>query len=412
MGRQSDADFGYTDELRERMVRQLLAVDAIRTPQVAAAFRAVPRHLFVPEVSAAQAYRSEDAQVVKRAANGKVTSTVSAARMQAIMLEQAGVRPGTRVLEIGSGGCNAALLAELVGADGEVTTVDIDRDVTDRARRLLAETGYPQVRVVQADGALGEVLHAPYDCILVTVESADLPPAWTEQLAEGGRIVLPLRVHGTTRSLALERERDRFVGRDYQLCGFVPMQGAGESRVRNVVLDDTHGAEITLRLDGDGARTIAVGPLRAALAQPRVEVATPLTVDGFEELDRLDLWLADTLPGFALLAATPAARRIVLTASPGGAPTLLTDDGLAYRTLRRTGPDSGEFRLGACGHGPDAAALAHRVAEQIRAWDQGHRHDRPRFEVYPASTPDDRLPPGPVVERRHSRIAVTWPARR
>jgi protein-L-isoaspartate(D-aspartate) O-methyltransferase len=73
-----------------------------------------------------------------------------------------------RVLEIGSGGCNAALLAELVGPAGQVTTADIDPEVTGRARAFLAEAGYRQVNIVLADGEAGVAAFAPYDRIIVT----------------------------------------------------------------------------------------------------------------------------------------------------------------------------------------------------------------------------------------------------
>ncbi|HWC83884.1 MAG TPA: methyltransferase domain-containing protein, partial [Pseudonocardiaceae bacterium] len=88
----------------------------------------------------------------------------------AMMLGQLDPQPGENVLEIGAGtGYNAALLAELVGDTGQVTTIDIDLNVTAHARATLADTGYDQVRVITADGALGDPDHAPYDKIIVTV---------------------------------------------------------------------------------------------------------------------------------------------------------------------------------------------------------------------------------------------------
>jgi hypothetical protein len=108
------------------------------------------------------------------------------AQRQAFMLEQAQIEPGMRVLKIGFGGYNAALIAALVGKSGEVTTIDIDPDVIDRARSCLEKAGYARVNVVLADGHGGEPEHGPYDRIVVTVEAADLATAWVEQLAAGG----------------------------------------------------------------------------------------------------------------------------------------------------------------------------------------------------------------------------------
>ncbi|MDR3083274.1 MAG: methyltransferase domain-containing protein, partial [Streptomyces sp.] len=180
------------EALRTAMVEALRSGGALRTDRVAAALLAVPRHVFAPEVPVAEAYEPERALVTKRNEYGLAVSSVSAARIQAQMLEQADVRPGMRVLEIGSGGYNAALIAELVGPEGEVVTVDIDPFVTDRAQKYLAEAGYERVRVVLADGS-GQVEGGPFDRIIVTVGAWDLPPAWTGALVEGGTITVPLR---------------------------------------------------------------------------------------------------------------------------------------------------------------------------------------------------------------------------
>lgn len=123
-----------------------------------------------------------------------IVSSISAQQLQAHMLEQAEITVGMRILEIGSGGYNAALLAELVGPSGQVTTVDIDEDITDRASRLLGEAGYSRVNVVLADAEGGVPEYAPYDRILVTAGAWDVPPAWVAQLAEGGRLLVPLQV--------------------------------------------------------------------------------------------------------------------------------------------------------------------------------------------------------------------------
>jgi protein-L-isoaspartate(D-aspartate) O-methyltransferase len=91
------------------------------------------------------------------------------------MLEQLAVRPGDQVLEIGTGtGFNAALLAELAGTSGHVTTIDIDQDITDAARRSLNEAGYGHVQVICADGYPAD---ASYDRIIVTAGAPDLPAA-------------------------------------------------------------------------------------------------------------------------------------------------------------------------------------------------------------------------------------------
>lgn len=164
------------EALRAELVTTLLADGAIRSKEVEAAFRKVPRHLFAPEVSLESAY-ANDVVRTKRDEHGMTISSVSAPWLQATMLEQAELGPGMRCLEVGSGGYNAALMAELVGPTGQVTTVDIDPFVTDRARQFLANAGYEQVNVMLADAEGGVTDHAPYDRIIVTVGVWDIPPA-------------------------------------------------------------------------------------------------------------------------------------------------------------------------------------------------------------------------------------------
>lgn len=147
-----------TDALREELVNKLIAqraeLNAVLSSEVEAAFRTVPRHLFVPGVPVQTAY-ANDTVVTKRDERGIALNSMSAPWLQAMMLEQAQLAPGMRVLEIGSGGYNAALITELVGEEGEITTVDIDPDVVERARHCLAAAGYRRVNVVLADAEGG-----------------------------------------------------------------------------------------------------------------------------------------------------------------------------------------------------------------------------------------------------------------
>ncbi|MCM3266346.1 methyltransferase, FxLD system [Streptomyces thermoviolaceus] len=395
-------------ELRDAMVRRLIELGAARSPRVVAAFRTVPRHLATPGVDVTKAYDAEYVAVTKTDASGVDISSVSAARIQAMQIEQADIRPGMNVLEIGSGGVNAAYLAEMAGEQGQVVTVDIDPDVTRRARDFLKATGYHNVTVVTADGEHGVPEHAPYDRIVVTVQAADVPPAWVHQLRDGGRLVVPLRMRGMTRTVAFVRDGERLVSDGFELCGFVPMQGAGENRMRLAVLHDAEGEEIALRLDGHPEPDTEA--LRAALRTPRAEAWSGVTLAGDESNEHLDLWLTTALDDLPLMAAKPAARQrgLVASASPLGVPTLVEGDSFAYRTVRPTN-DPDRYELGAIGHGPRARAVAERLVEEIRTWDRDHRAHRARIEVHPAGTPDDRLPAGRVIDRPHTRITISWP---
>ncbi|MFB6721327.1 methyltransferase, FxLD system [Kribbella sp. NPDC056345] len=246
-------DPGRAVSLRANLTRHLLAEGAIRDERVAAAFRAVPRHLFVPRVPLRIAY-ADDVVLMKRDAGGTVISSVSQPSIIAVMLEQAEIRSGDHVLEIGSGGYNAALLRELTGPDGQVTTVDIDPEVVGRAREGLLRAGYDDVHVIQADGEFGAPGNAPYDRIVVTATAWDIPPAWVDQLRPGGRIVVPLQLGAQTRAVAFEESKGHLESRSAVMCGFVNMQGAGAHPEDDVPeLAAWLGAELSVQAHRIGA---------------------------------------------------------------------------------------------------------------------------------------------------------------
>ncbi|MFF7290872.1 methyltransferase, FxLD system [Streptomyces griseorubiginosus] len=404
----SDKAPASEQELRDSMVQQLIELGAVSSPRVVAAFRSVPRHLAAPDEDMAKLYEGEQAAITKTDASGTHISSVSAPRIQAMQIEQADIQPGMSVLEIGSGGVNAAYLAELVGEQGHVVTMDIDSDVTQRANDFLKMTGYRNVTVITADGENGVSEHAPYDRIIVTVQAADIPPAWIHQLTEGGRLVVPLRMRGMTRTIAFVRDGERLVSDGFELCGFVPMQGAGENRVGLALIHDTEGEEVGLRLDGHPEPDTEA--LCAALQTPRITAWSGVTLAGDESSEHLDLWLTTALDNLPLMAAKPASRQrgLVASASPLGVPTLVEGGSFAYRTVRPT-DDPDRFELGAIGHGPEGQKVAELLVEEIQAWDRDHRDHRAHIEVYPAGTPDDQLPAGRIIDRPHTRVTISWP---
>ncbi|MGH3755509.1 MAG: helix-turn-helix domain-containing protein [Pseudonocardiaceae bacterium] len=156
---------------------------------------------------------------------------------------------GQRVLEIGAAtGINAALLAELAGPTGTVVTIELDDDLAAGAAKSLETAGYPQVKVICGDGALGHPGHAPYERIIVTAEAWDLVPAWWDQLTVGGRLVVPLRLHGSglTRAIAFDlHQPDQMVSTSAVVCGFVPLRGAAGHAEHHVRLAD----DVVLKLD-------------------------------------------------------------------------------------------------------------------------------------------------------------------
>jgi len=125
-------------ELRQALIDSLIERKILTSPWTVRAFQEVPRHLFVPQVPLEEAY--EDKVILHKMVDDKLLSTASQPSMIGIMLEQLGLRPGHKVLEIGAGtGYNAALMAAIVGEEGLVVTIDIDDDLVDGARACLDE---------------------------------------------------------------------------------------------------------------------------------------------------------------------------------------------------------------------------------------------------------------------------------
>ncbi|MEW2538582.1 methyltransferase, FxLD system [Micromonospora chalcea] len=402
-----------SDDLRDAMVDQLVADHAAKgltmRPEVEAALRVVPRELYTPGVPMEEAYRSDTAVVTKRLGDETVSS-VSAPWLIAEMLGQAadaltGGLHGRHVLEIGSGGYNASLLRELVGPSGSVTTVDIDPEVTERAVACLAVAGYGDVSVVCADAEQPIDLGRCYDLIIVTAGAWDIPAAWIAQLAEDGVLVVPLRTFGMPRSWALRRVGDRLVSHSQRLCGFVAMRGTGAHEMRYVDI----AAGVHLRLDeGQQVDPESVGGL---LSQPQEQAWAGVGLPPRSVLADLDLWLAarlaDEVDQFVVLSAQQEAvdAGIVAPAWRFGTPAALHEGTFSYRSTLRWTDDT--FDLGACAHGPDAAAAAGRMAGHMRAWvDAGE--PSPVLHVLPAGTPDGALPAGTVLDKRHSRLVLTF----
>jgi len=214
-------------DARNALTDMLLATGAITSKAVEAAFREVPRHLFLLDVRRDRAY-SDRAVTIKYNDAGIPISSASQPTMIAQMLEQLAVREGDNALEIGTAsGYNAALLAHLVGDTGWVVSVEIEADLAARAEDSLRATGVSQVTVIQGDGRVGFAEGAPYDRVIVTAGAREVAPAWTDQLADGGRLAVPLvSVSGDGMSVMFEKVDGQLEARSGRPCGFVPLRSA------------------------------------------------------------------------------------------------------------------------------------------------------------------------------------------
>jgi protein-L-isoaspartate(D-aspartate) O-methyltransferase len=191
--------------------------DGILTdPDVEAAMRKVDRSRFVPPKFSSRAYSDEPLPIP----GGQ---TISAPHMVALMTQFLQPGPGQKILEVGAGsGYQAAVLAEMVGARGSVVTIERVPELVEFARKNLK--GYPNVRVIEGDGSLGWPEAAPFDRILVAAGAARIPPRLFEQLAEGGRMVVPVGPQFAQELFLVEKKAGKMVQTDlFCPCVFVPL---------------------------------------------------------------------------------------------------------------------------------------------------------------------------------------------
>jgi protein-L-isoaspartate(D-aspartate) O-methyltransferase len=434
------------DAARARMASELRQHGHALSPLVQEAFATVPRHVFVPEIGPAAAYRDE-ALVIKCGPDGLPVSSSSQPAMMAIMLDQLGLRRGHRVLEIGTGsGYNAAVMSAVVGPDGEVVTIDIDPELVARAKAGLHAAGADAVTVRCADGGYGDPDGAPFDRLIVTAGAWDIAPAWLNQLVPGGRLVLPLSIRGIQLSVGLEQtSRGRWLSTSACRCGFVRMLGAFAGPEELIRLDKPW-AMVCQVSDGSPVRA---GALAAALSGPASDEPVPVILGSIAELADLDLWLTmsagrlDRITVFAAPAGPPSSAPApfgVLVSSGTDAQRLglamllpvAVDDEVASREHepgsapgpeswpgreRGPGPEREFGRAWAAtvrGLGPGGRELATRLAALSDRWARQGRPGSREMEilVWPPGAEPSRVPGNRLVFRRPSvTIAVGWPVR-
>lgn len=376
-----------------------------RSERVLDAMGKVSRERFLPDAPLDEAYDSRKAVVIKRSSAGDIGSCSSVPTLVATQLDQLAPQPDDNILEIAAGtGLNAAYLRELVGPAGSVTTIDYDADVAACARRALGAAGYRDVNVITRDGALGDVTHAPYDGIIVTVGAPDIFPAWSQQLRVGGRLVVPLRFRGTTRSLALTRLDGRFVSESVELCGFIPMIGHDGERTAHL---DAAG---TVSLYWDVDQPIVPAELTGVLSRPKSDVWSGVTVRSDESFDGVWLRLAAAEPGTCRISAGPNAVKSGLCGPiiASRSPAIVEGSSLAYLIGRRldTG-ESSRWELGATSHGPIGEQLASRLRDQLKAWGE-RRTTPPVVTVHLPGPLDDTHDGRLVISKRHVRVTLSY----
>lgn len=202
------------EEARELLLRSMTPV--IKDPRVIEAMRRVPRERFVEDDLRPHAYSDRPLPI----GHGQ---TISQPRMVAIMLQELALKGDEKVLDLGSGsGYQTALLAELAG---QVIAVELVPELVERSRAVLAGLEYKNVSVHQATEQLGWPDAAPYDAIIVAAAAPRIPMSLIDQLAEGGRMVIPVGGRGRQELMLIEQSKEGVRVSRRGACGFVPLIG-------------------------------------------------------------------------------------------------------------------------------------------------------------------------------------------
>ncbi|MCK4800484.1 MAG: protein-L-isoaspartate(D-aspartate) O-methyltransferase [Anaerolineales bacterium] len=213
----STPDIDLTTEEREKMVSSQIKTRGVKDPQVLTAMETVPRHEFVPDQYLSQAYEDHPLPI-------GYGQTISQPFIVALMTEVLQLEKGDRVLEIGTGsGYQAAVLAEM---ETKVFTIEIIPELAGKAEQRLDKLGYTDIEVRYADGYYGWEEHAPFDAVIVTAAPDHLPLPLIQQLAEGGRLVIPIGPIGAVQTLWLfEKIEGELLAKNLGAVQFVPFTG-------------------------------------------------------------------------------------------------------------------------------------------------------------------------------------------
>lgn len=204
------------ETLRKKMVKEQLIARGIKDQRVLDAFYKVQRHRFIPEDSRSNAYADFPVPIGKG-------QTISQPYIVALMTECLNITKKDKVLEIGTGsGYQAAILAELCF---EVYTIERIESLARSAEGVLSELGYKNIKVIVGDGTLGYPEEAPYDKIIVTAASPDVPLPLIEQLSDSGKLILPLGESFSQVLTVFEKKGSNVERFDVCGCVFVPLIG-------------------------------------------------------------------------------------------------------------------------------------------------------------------------------------------
>jgi len=201
---------------RERMVKNQLMARSIKDERVLQAMGKIPRHLFIQEALAGEAYNDHPVPIGEK-------QTISQPYIVALMTEALELEGSENTLEIGTGsGYQTAILAEL---SSRVYTIERIKSLLVKARKLLAKLDYNNILFKAFDGTLGWKDYAPFDAIMVTAGAPSVPEPLKEQLADNGRIIIPVGDRYTQELIKITRKGENFEQESFGGCRFVNLIG-------------------------------------------------------------------------------------------------------------------------------------------------------------------------------------------
>lgn len=200
---------------REALIEQIKKMYEL-DPRVIVAVQSIPRHRFVPQKMRDQAYEDVAIPIGEE-------QTISQPSLVAYMTDALEIKESDKVLEIGTGsGYQAAILGKLAK---QVITIERIQGLADKAKRLLDRLGYSNIKVFFGDGTLGYLQEAPYDAIIVTAAFEKVPPPLLEQLADGGRLIMPVGSRDAQFLLKITKQGTNYFEKELLSVQFVPLVG-------------------------------------------------------------------------------------------------------------------------------------------------------------------------------------------
>lgn len=350
--------------------------DVVRGSPIDGAFRTVLRHWFLPGAPLEEVY-SDVAVVTHRGPDGVPISSSSQPAIMASMLHQLDVQPGQRVLEIGTGtGYNAALLGQLVGPQGRVTTVDLDRQICSAAERHLEVAGAANVSVVTGDGWTAAGGLGMFDRIEATVGVSDLPTTWVDQLEPDGILVAPLWLRaGLQVSAAFKKVDGGLQSMSAEPCGFMRLQGLGAG---DPVYHQVGGWTVSFDQPDDARRALLE---QLVESPPRAEPAPAVAPGWFTPIALRE---PDAIHLYSPRRDGPLVCCGILQTSPPGLAVVVSRPG-AGNTLEVFGADQVARRLLALIDGEPPIEVKHLSIRAVPAGQPVDEHDalaalsRPNF---------------------------------